>query len=368
MKNILITGGAGFIGSNFIHYILERNRSIQIINLDALTYAGSLENLKDIPSSERYTFIQNDICDSESVRNTLQHYHIDTIVHFAAETHVDRSITGPSQFIQTNIVGTFTLLEAARNYWFDEKKIQHGEQTKVRFHHISTDEVYGSLSPKEPAFSETTRYAPNSPYAASKAASDHLVRSYGHTYHLPFTITNCSNNYGPYQFPEKLIPLIIINALHGKPLPMYGDGKQIRDWLYVEDHAEAIYSVLTKGSSGKTYNIGGNNQPTNLEIVETICKILDEMLPQSEYRPHKNLIQFVKDRPGHDRRYAMDISLIKNELGWQPSYSLSSGLRKTVNWYLSHLDWLDKIKTQKSYQSWVTENYITQREIKKDQN
>jgi dTDP-glucose 4,6-dehydratase len=365
MEKILITGGAGFIGSNFIDYILEKDKHLQINNLDALTYAGSLENLKTIADFSRYTFIKGDICDSELVEQILENNQIDTIVHFAAETHVDRSILGPGQFIQTNIIGTYTLLEAARKYWLDKGNSKNNAPNNPRFHHISTDEVYGSLRPDEPAFSETTRYAPNSPYAASKAASDHLVRSYGHTYNLPFTITNCSNNYGPYQFPEKLIPLMITNALEGKPLPMYGDGKQVRDWLFVEDHAEAIYTVLTKSSPGNTYNIGGNNQPTNLEIVETICEILDEMLPDSKYKPHKNLIQFVKDRPGHDRRYAMDISRINHELGWQPKHSLSSGLRKTVEWYLSHKDWLDKIRKQKSYQSWVTENYITQRETKK---
>jgi len=366
MQNILITGGAGFIGSNFIHYILDREKSIQVINLDALTYAGSQENLKNLPDSSRYKFIKGDICDAEFVEKVLESQLIDTIVHFAAETHVDRSILGPGQFIQTNIVGTYTLLEASRKYWLDKDNSINKELNYPRFHHISTDEVYGSLLPDEHAFCETNRYAPNSPYAASKASSDHLVRSYGHTYNLPFSITNCSNNYGPYQFPEKLIPLIITNAIEGKPLPMYGDGKQIRDWLFVEDHAEAIHTVLTKSPPGKTYNIGGNNQPTNLEIVETICEILDEMLPKSKYRPHKNLIQFVKDRPGHDRRYAMDISRIQHELGWQPKHSLGSGLRKTVEWYLSNQDWLDKIREKKSYQSWVKENYITQRETKKD--
>ena len=284
----------------------------------------------------------------------LRQYQIDTIVHFAAETHVDRSILGPGQFMETNIVGTFTLLEAARKYWLEEKTFVLED---VRFHHISTDEVFGSLAKGEPAWTEATPYAPNSPYAASKASSDHLVRSYGHTYGLPFTLTNCSNNYGPYQFPEKLIPLMILNALESKPLPVYGDGQQIRDWLHVEDHCEAIHLVLIKGESGSTFNIGGNNQPANLTIVETICDILDELKPRDSGDSYHDLIRYVKDRPGHDRRYAMDAGKIERELGWRPRHSLTEGLRDTVEWYLSHPEWVAAIRKQQDYQSWLTQNY-----------
>ena len=351
---VLVTGGAGFIGSNFIRYLLKAKSELQIINLDALTYAGSLENLKDLPDPERHTFVKGDICDRELVDNLLRQHQIDTVVHFAAESHVDRSILGPEQFIQTNVVGTFTLLEALRAYWL-------GEQTlpldKVRFHHISTDEVFGSLEVDDPPFAETTPYAPNSPYAASKAASDHLARAYYHTYGLPVAMTNCSNNYGPYQFPEKLIPLMILNALEGKPLPVYGDGQQIRDWLYVEDHCEAIWRVLQSGTTGDTYNIGGDNQPTNLDIVEKICAILDERLPDSPHYPHTQLIQYVSDRLGHDRRYAMNIAKIKNEFGWEPKEGLASGLRKTVDWYLSNPDWIDAIRKEKDYKGWLEKNY-----------
>jgi dTDP-glucose 4,6-dehydratase len=363
MHKYLVTGGAGFIGSNFIRYVLQAEPSALLFNLDALTYAGSMENLKNLPDSQRHTFIHGDICDRALVDDLLRRHEIDTIVHFAAETHVDRSILGPGQFIQTNIVGTFTLLEAARQYWLEEQDLgRSAEQSGrvlplVRFHHVSTDEVFGSLEPEEPAWRETTPYAPNSPYSASKAASDHLVRAYGHTYGLPYTITNCSNNYGPYQFPEKLIPLIILNALDGRSLPIYGDGGQIRDWLYVEDHCEAIMTVLRKGTPGETYNIGGGNQPTNLVIVQTLCEILDELHPASAYAPHQQLIQFVADRPGHDRRYAMDITKINSELGWQPRQSLTSGLLKTAEWYLANPFWIEAIRQQQDYQGWLAKNY-----------
>ena len=344
MKNVLVTGGAGFIGSNFVRYLLEVEPQVQLINLDALTYAGSLENLKDLPAEhvDRHTFVQGDICNRELVRDLLHQHQIDTIVHFAAETHVDRSILSPKPFLQTNVIGTFTLLEAARQYWLVEKVLPIEQ---VRFHHVSTDEVYGSLKPDDPAFSETTPYAPNSPYAASKASSDHLVRSYNHTYQLPVTISNSSNNYGPRQFPEKLIPLITLNALTGKPLPIYGDGRQIRDWLFVTDHCEAIHKILTHGRSGETYNIGGNNQPANLAIVETICDLLDELQPLAE--PHRNLITFVADRPGHDRRYAMNITKIERELGWQPRYKLTDSLLDTVKWILANPEWVVTIQKQR---------------------
>lgn len=354
MRHVLVSGGAGFIGSNFIRFLLSKEQGVRIFNLDALTYAGSLKNLDELPDASRHVFIHGDICDRLLVDGLLRNHQVDTIVHFAAESHVDRSILGPEQFIQTNIVGTFTLLEAARRFWLEEKMLPGQE---VRFHHISTDEVYGSLKPDDPPFTENTPYAPNSPYAASKAASDHLVRSYGHTYGLPYSLTNCSNNYGPYQFPEKLISLMILNALEGKPLPVYGDGQQIRDWLFVEDHCEAIWTVLKKGKTGETYNIGGGNQPANLTIVHTICEILDELRPDSPYAPHDRLIRFVEDRPGHDRRYAMDISKISQELGWKPRHSLTTGLAKTVEWYLSHANWVEEIRGQQSYQGWLAKNY-----------
>jgi len=350
MQNVLVTGGAGFIGSNFIHFLLRGEPDIHIVNLDALTYAGSLDNLRALPNAHRHTFIQGDICDAALLRQLFNEHNIDTVVHFAAETHVDRSITDPSIFIHTNINGTFTLLEAARQHWLNTPLAQ-----TARFHHISTDEVFGSLGPNDPPFSETTPYAPNSPYSASKAASDHLVRAYFHTYHLPVTISNCSNNYGPRQFLEKLIPLMIHNACNDLPLPVYGDGRQIRDWLYVEDHCAAIFQILLRGRLGETYTIGGNNQPPNIEVIQTICAILDELQPEKS--PHSRLIQSVRDRPGHDRRYDVSIDKIKTELDWQPSQSLHSGLRKTVDWYLSNPDWVEKIRARPDYQHWMQTNY-----------
>ncbi|HNR02457.1 MAG TPA: dTDP-glucose 4,6-dehydratase [Anaerolineaceae bacterium] len=353
-SRVLVTGGAGFIGSNFVRYILTNFPKVFVLNLDLLTYAGSLENLKDFPADAKYQFVQADICDQQTVTELIRAYNVDAIVHFAAESHVDRSILGPSAFINTNILGTFSMLEAARSVWQNEKKLNPDQ---VRFHHISTDEVFGSLEPGDPAFSETTPYLPNSPYAASKASSDHLVRAYHHTYNLPVTLTNCSNNYGPYQFPEKLIPLMILNALEGKPLPIYGDGMQIRDWLYVEDHCEAIWKVLCEGKLGESYNVGGNNQPPNIEIVNAICALMDELRPASEFCPHQNLKTYVTDRPGHDRRYAMNISKIERELGWKPRYDLQNGLRKTVEWYLENKAWIYAIRTQKQYDEWVNKNY-----------
>jgi len=353
-SRIMVTGGAGFIGSNFVRYILTHHPDVFVLNLDLLTYAGSLENLNDLPVDAKYQFVQADICDQNTVTDLIRGYGIDAVVHFAAESHVDRSILGPGAFINTNILGTFSMLEAARTVWLTERKLGEGQ---VRFHHISTDEVFGSLEPGDPAFSETTPYSPNSPYAASKASSDHLVRAYNHTYKMPVTLTNCSNNYGPYQFPEKLIPLMILNALEGKPLPIYGDGMQIRDWLYVEDHCEAIWKVLQDGRDGESYNVGGNNQPPNIEIVDAICALLDEFKPDSPHQPHQQLKKYVTDRPGHDRRYAMNISKIERELGWQPKYDLQQGLRKTVEWYLANPKWIAAIRQQKQYDEWVNQNY-----------
>ncbi len=350
MQNVLVTGGAGFIGSNFVRHLLSNEPAIRVINLDLLTYAGSKSNLQNLPHEDNHIFIHADIRDQETVHEIFNRFSIDTVVHFAAESHVDRSILGPAAFVETNIVGTFVLLEEAKLHWM-------GDMEGKRFHHVSTDEVFGSLSPQSPAFTETTPYDPRSPYSASKASSDHLVRAYFHTYHLPITITNCSNNYGPYQYPEKLIPVIITNCLEGKPIPVYGDGKQIRDWLYVIDHCIAIHQVLSKGRIGETYNIGGNNQPTNLEIILQICEILDERLPKSSHRPHKNLINFVKDRPGHDRRYDMDISKVSSELGWQPLESLHTGLQKTIEWYLTNQDWVKHIQEESGYLDWIEENY-----------
>jgi dTDP-glucose 4,6-dehydratase len=353
-QKLLVTGGAGFIGSNFIRYIQTHDPQVQITNLDLLTYAGHLANLENLPVPEKYEFIQGDICDQELVESLLREKEIDTVVHFAAESHVDRSISGPAAFVQTNIVGTFTLLDAARKVWLQENQ-RNAEQ--VRFHHISTDEVYGALEPGDPAFEESTPYAPNSPYAASKASSDHLVRSYAHSFGLPVTISNCSNNYGPYQFPEKLIPLMITNALNGKPLPIYGDGQQIRDWLYVEEHCEAIWKIIKEGQVGESYHIGGGNQPANIEIVRTICALLDEADVPSPVKPHAQLIEYVQDRPGHDWRYAMNINKIQTKLGWSPKHTLESGLRKTIEWYLKNSAWLKAIQKRQDYQDWIDDNY-----------
>ena len=354
MKNVLVTGGAGFIGSNFIRFLQAHEKDVQVINLDALTYAGSLLNLEDIPDLDRHIFIRGDICDRSLVDDILHQYSIDTIVHFAAETHVDRSILGPGQFIQTNVIGTYTLLEAARQSWMVDHTVP---MDMVRFHHVSTDEVFGTLSPDDPPFNEETAYSPRSPYAASKAASDHLVRAYHHTYGLPVTISNCTNNYGPYQFPEKLIPLMILHARDGKPLPVYGDGQQVRDWLFVDDHCEAIWKILREGKIGQTYAIGGDNQPANLVIVETICEIMDEVSGNSPHVPHRQLIKFVADRPGHDRRYDMDITKIRTELGWGPRQTLTTGLAQTVQWYLDHPDWVESVSRQADYQGWLQQNY-----------
>lgn len=353
MASVLVTGGAGFIGSNFCRYLLTQNPEASVINLDLLTYAASMENLADLEGNNRHRFVHGDICDADLLHTIFEEIDIDTVVHFAAESHVDRSITGPSPFIRTNITGTFCLLEAARSAWGKAGLI--GDDR--RFHHISTDEVYGSLARDDPPFSETTPYRPNSPYAASKASSDHLVRAYQHTYGLPVTITNCTNNYGPYQFPEKLIPLAIANALNGMPLPVYGDGQQIRDWLYVEDHCEAIHKVVTRGEIGETYNIGGNNQPTNLDLIRQLCAILDERVPASAHRPHDSLIEFVEDRPGHDLRYAMNIDKIWSDLGWKPRHDLPSGLARTVDWYLSNRDWIRKIQARPAYNQWISTHY-----------
>jgi len=354
MKNILVTGGAGFIGSNFIQHLLSQRDDLNITNFDALTYSGNLDNLIAIQDAERYRFIRGDICNQEGVECLFQQYRFDAVVHFAAETHVDRSIKDPMRFIQTNVVGTANLLQAALVYW---EKLDAQAKSAFRFLHISTDEVFGTLEKDDPAFSETTPFAPNSPYAASKASGDLLVRSYFHTYNFPAIITNCSNNYGPYQFPEKLIPLMILNALNGKPLPVYGDGQQIRDWLYVEDHCRALVDVLENGTLGETYNIGGDNQPANLEIVKTICAILDELRPAPDGQPHENLIQFVTDRPGHDRRYAMDTRKIEKTLGWKPKEDLRSGLRKTVSWYLENPAWVQKILQRPAFKDWIDTNY-----------
>jgi dTDP-glucose 4,6-dehydratase len=354
MNSVLVTGGAGFIGSNFVRYLLQSEPDVHVINLDILSYAGSQENLKDLPNPGQHTFVRGDICDRPLVDHLFHLYKIDTVVHFAAETHVDRSILFPEHFLRTNVIGTCILLEAARQYWLQEKAFP---LEKIRFHHISTDEVFGTLSPTDPAWTEETPYAPSSPYSASKAASDHFVRAYGHTYQLPYSITNCTNNYGPYQFPEKLIPLMILNAMDGKPLPIYGDGAQIRDWLYVEDHCEAILMVLKNGRPGQSYNIGAGSQPTNLEVVQHLCGALDELLPDSHSVPHSSLMRFVTDRPGHDRRYALDITKIKTQLGWQPSQSLGSGLHKTIQWYLDHPEWIAAIRQQHDYQQWLERNY-----------
>ena len=341
MRKVLITGGAGFIGANFVHHWLKTHPGDRVVVLDALTYAGSRLNLKGAEGKSNFRFVHGDICDEPLVNQLMRDEKIDTVVHFAAESHVDRSIDGPDAFIRTNILGTHSLLKAAKAEWA-------GKPGSFRFHHVSTDEVFGSLGPQDPAFHEHTPYDPSSPYSASKAASDHLVRAYHRTYGLPVTLTNCSNNYGPYQFPEKLIPVIILNALAGRPIPVYGDGKNVRDWLYVADHCSAIDAVIQRGTLGETYNVGGNGERTNIEIVRTICKLLDERRPDSKHRPHESLIKFVQDRPGHDRRYAIDIRYMKEKLGWQPAEDLASGLARTVDWYLAHLDWCEAVAGQKA--------------------
>jgi dTDP-glucose 4,6-dehydratase len=337
---ILVTGGAGFIGSAVIRHIIK-NTGDEVLNLDKLTYAGNLESLNEISANPHYQFQQVDICDAEKLEQVFAQFQPDAVMHLAAESHVDRSIDGPAAFIQTNIVGTYTLLEAARQYW---QELEESKKANFRFHHISTDEVYGDLEGTTDLFTETTPYAPSSPYSASKASSDHLVRAWQRTYGLPTIITNCSNNYGPYHFPEKLIPLVILNALDGKALPIYGKGDQIRDWLFVEDHARALYQVVTQGAVGETYNIGGHNEKQNIDVVKTICKILDEVYPQANQQPYENLITFVKDRPGHDLRYAIDASKIERELGWKPQESFETGIRKTVQWYLENLEWCRRVQ------------------------
>ena len=353
---ILITGGAGFIGSAVVRHIIN-NTQDAVINVDKLTYAGNLESVKDVSNSDRYQFFKLDICDTEGLIKVMNECAPDAIMHLAAESHVDRSITGPADFVQTNVVGTYSLLEATRQYW---NSLGEEKKQAFRFHHISTDEVYGDLphpdemSGELPLFTETTPYAPSSPYSSTKAASDHLVRAWGRTYKLPVIITNCSNNYGPYHFPEKLIPLIIINALEKKPLPVYGKGDQIRDWLYVEDHARALYKVVTEAKPGSTYNIGGHNEKKNLDVVKTVCALLDELKPSEGH--YADLITYVNDRPGHDRRYAIDSTKIQNELGWKPEETFETGMRKTVEWYLSNDEWVSNVKSG-AYQSWIEQNY-----------
>lgn len=355
---ILVTGGAGFIGSAVVRHIIT-NTQDSVVNVDKLTYAGNLESLAEVSGNDRYAFVQADICDRNALDKIFAEHQPDSVMHLAAESHVDRSITGPAEFIETNIVGTYTLLEAARAYW---SQLNEDRKVSFRFHHISTDEVYGDLPhPDEcaagtdlPLFTETTSYAPSSPYSASKASSDHLVRAWQRTYGLPCVVTNCSNNYGPYHFPEKLIPLVILNALEGKNLPVYGKGDQIRDWLYVEDHARALYTVVTQGSLGETYNIGGHNEKKNLDVVLTICDLLDEMVPKNT--SYREQINYVADRPGHDRRYAIDASKISHDLNWKPQETFESGIRKTVEWYLTNQPWVDHIKSG-AYKSWIEQNY-----------
>ncbi len=352
LQPILVTGGAGFIGSNFILQWMALEPS-PVINLDKLTYAGNLANLESITTDARYEFVHGDICDRKLLAGLLADKQPRAIVHFAAESHVDRSIHGPDDFIRTNVIGTFSLIEEVRAYW---SALPDQQKAAFRFLHVSTDEVYGSLRPEDPAFSESTPYAPNSPYSASKAASDHLVRAYHHTYGLPTLTTNCSNNYGPYQFPEKLIPLMIWNARHGKPLPVYGDGANVRDWLYVADHCEAIRTVLSRGKIGETYNVGGSHEKRNLEIVKTVCAILDDLCPNDPVTPHEQLIKFVPDRPGHDRRYAIDARKIFSELGWKPRETFASGIRKTIEWYLAHDEWTSQVTTG-AYRQWMARQY-----------
>ena len=348
---ILVTGGAGFIGSNFVLDWLASSDE-PVVNLDALTYAGNRANLASLDGDGRHIFVHGDICDRDLIDRLLAQHRPRAIVHFAAESHVDRSIHGPGEFMRTNVTGTFTLLEAARGYW---GALEGDDKAAFRFHHVSTDEVYGSLKPTDPPFAETNAYEPNSPYSASKAASDHLVRAWHHTYGLPVVTTNCSNNYGPYHFPEKLIPLIIVNALAGKPLPVYGDGQQVRDWLYVKDHCAAIREVLARGRLGETYNIGGWNEKPNIDIVRTVCALLDEMKPDAA-GPYERLITYVKDRPGHDRRYAIDARKIERELGWKPAETFDTGIRKTVRWYLDNQPWVQDVLSG-GYRDWVSKQY-----------
>lgn len=349
---IIVTGGAGFIGSNFVlDWLAQYDETV--INIDKLTYAGNLQNLASLNNDPRHVFVKGDIGDYDLVLSLLKKYSIRAVINFAAESHVDRSIHGPEDFIQTNIVGSFRLLEAVRHYWMD---LEPGAQQQFRFLHVSTDEVYGSLQLSDPPFREINQYQPNSPYSASKAASDHLVRAYHHTYGLPVLTTNCSNNYGPYHFPEKLIPLCIQNALMGKSLPIYGDGQQIRDWLYVKDHCSAIRKVLESGKVGEVYNVGGWNEKANLEVVHTLCQILDELKPRTDLISYKQQITYVTDRPGHDRRYAIDASKLERELGWLPAETFDTGIRKTVQWYLDHQDWVSNVLSG-DYQSWLNKNY-----------
>ncbi|MCE5393344.1 MAG: dTDP-glucose 4,6-dehydratase [Acidithiobacillus sp.] len=349
---IFLTGGAGFIGANFVHYWLAQEDE-PILVLDALTYAGNLESLAPVAEDPRFTFARVDICDEQAVAALLAQYRPRALLHFAAESHVDRSIRGPAEFLRSNVQGTFALLEVARRYW---QELEETERRAFRFLHVSTDEVYGSLEAMDPPFTETTPYAPNSPYSASKAASDHLVRAWHHTYGLPTLTTNCSNNYGPYQFPEKLIPLMIHHALAGRDLPVYGDGQNVRDWLYVEDHCRAIGRVLAAGTPGESYNIGGHNEVRNLEVVETLCRLLDDLSPRPDGQSYARQIRFVSDRPGHDRRYAIDAGKIQRELGWTPLETFGSGLRKTVLWYLEHSDWVEHV-TSGDYRQWVDLQY-----------
>ncbi|WP_287877630.1 dTDP-glucose 4,6-dehydratase [Aquitalea sp.] len=349
---ILVTGGAGFIGANFVLDWLNGNDEA-VINLDKLTYAGNLQTLASLESDPRHLFVQGDIGDRELVSHLLQEHQVRAVINFAAESHVDRSIHGPGDFIQTNVVGTFNLLEAVRAYW---NALEGEAKAAFRFLHVSTDEVYGTLSATDAPFSETNRYEPNSPYSASKAASDHLVRAWHHTYGLPVLTTNCSNNYGPYHFPEKLIPLVILNALAGKPLPIYGDGQQIRDWLYVKDHCSAIRTVLAQGRLGETYNVGGWNEKANLDVVHTICTILDTLRPKADGTGYAEQITYVQDRPGHDRRYAIDARKLERELGWKPAETFESGIRKTVEWYLDNQDWVSNV-TSGNYRQWLEQHY-----------
>lgn len=348
--SILVTGGAGFIGSNFILNWVSESET-QVINLDLLTYAGNPESLCSLDGNARHLLVRGDICDAELVGSLLRRNQPRAVIHFAAESHVDRSIVSPEAFLRTNVQGTFVLLEQAKRYWTE---LSDADRQNFRFLHVSTDEVYGTLGPADPAFSETTAYAPNSPYAASKAASDHLARAYHHTFGLPVLTTNCSNNYGPFQFPEKLIPLMILNALEYKPLPVYGDGMNVRDWLFVEDHCAAIRTVLDRGRVGETYNIGGNSERANIDVVKTICDLVDEMCPGPGSR--RELITYVKDRPGHDRRYAIDASKVARELGWQPAQRFEGGLRRTVRWYLDNSVWIEHVRTG-AYLEWINKNY-----------